>query len=340
MTELTQEALAVPYIARLIADTGVQLRSVHTQPSMGSNITWRREPDSTGWDIALLPSLYYDGPTAAAIAMAIVVIHHQTDPIYRDTPCEEFDRLTKAYLDARSIPAAAVETTKRELVAVGSGLATAFALDYLLTGAYLNAAQVRRLAEYMWDYTATAGSLVAILGDCAALRRAGARSEQINHALLSNRWYELLAVIDQIEAFLVSGVALHKDVVTLYEAVQQIHDTSGDLASRVDFLRSLSLGAARRRADYDLHEHLTTVYRDKSRYCLLLVSAHYESGPWQRHELASALSRALDGSRDYVLPLRLDDTQLHRLLPTIGSLDLRTTTIEQVVDLVVDKLES
>jgi len=92
---------------------------------------------------------------------------------------------------------------------------------------------------------------VAVLGDCAALRRAGARSQQIYHALVSNRWYELLAVIDQIEAFLVSGVALHKDVVSLYEAVKQMHDASGDLASRVTFLRDMTVGAARR-TDYDV----------------------------------------------------------------------------------------
>src|SRR5437868_3081120 len=52
----------------------------------------------------------------------------------------------------------------------------------------------------------------------------------------------------------------------------------------------------------DLYQHLQLVYRDKARYCIILVSQAYASKLWTRHELKQAQARAFRESREYILP--------------------------------------
>lgn len=88
----------------------------------------------------------------------------------------------------------------------------------------------------------------------------------------------------------------------------------------------------------DLFQHLEKVYRDKARYCVVFVSRHYLKKNWTKHELRQAQARSFESAREYILPLRLDDTVLPGLAATIGYLDLRKTKIEQVAALLLEKL--
>lgn len=88
----------------------------------------------------------------------------------------------------------------------------------------------------------------------------------------------------------------------------------------------------------DLYQHLQEVYRDKARYCLIFVSEAYAKKLWTRHELKQAQARAFRESREYILPLRLDDTEIPGLNHTVGYIDLRHTKLDNLVDLVIRKL--
>jgi hypothetical protein len=88
----------------------------------------------------------------------------------------------------------------------------------------------------------------------------------------------------------------------------------------------------------DLIQHLDDVYRNQALFCIIFVSRHYVQKAWTRHELRSAQARAFKEHSDYILPLKLDDTELPGLLETVGYLDLRATTIENVVSLFARKL--
>ena len=48
----------------------------------------------------------------------------------------------------------------------------------------------------------------------------------------------------------------------------------------------------------DLIEHLSDVYSNKARYCLMLVSKYYPDKPWTRLESRSALSRRFDSQKN------------------------------------------
>jgi hypothetical protein len=88
----------------------------------------------------------------------------------------------------------------------------------------------------------------------------------------------------------------------------------------------------------DLYQHLQQIYQNKARYCVVFVSHHYIKKHWSRHELHNAQARAFQSDREYILPLRLDETILPGLAPTIGYLDLRKYAIEEIAALLLKKL--
>jgi hypothetical protein len=88
----------------------------------------------------------------------------------------------------------------------------------------------------------------------------------------------------------------------------------------------------------DLYAHLSNVYKNKAKFCLVLVSKHYKNKLWTKHELRSAQARAFAENREYILPLRLDDTEIEGILPTTGYLTVQSHTTAAIVDLLVKKL--
>jgi TIR domain len=88
----------------------------------------------------------------------------------------------------------------------------------------------------------------------------------------------------------------------------------------------------------DLYQHLQNVYRDSARFCIVFLSEAYARKLWTRHELKQAQARAFRESQEYLLPIRLDDTELPGVNPTTGYIDLRQTSLEAMAELVVQKL--
>ncbi|HJQ00365.1 MAG TPA: TIR domain-containing protein [Jatrophihabitans sp.] len=88
----------------------------------------------------------------------------------------------------------------------------------------------------------------------------------------------------------------------------------------------------------DLVEYFDQIYRLKSRYAILFISRHYAAKMWPRHERRSALARGLEQVEPYVLPVRLDDTALDGLRPTVGYLDARRVGVEGIVASICAKL--
>ena len=89
----------------------------------------------------------------------------------------------------------------------------------------------------------------------------------------------------------------------------------------------------------DLYEHLDQVYQGAARYCVLFASGHYARKVWTNHERRSAQARALRENEEYILPVRFDDTDIPGLRPTVSYIDARFTTPDQLVDLILQKLQ-
>jgi TIR domain len=88
----------------------------------------------------------------------------------------------------------------------------------------------------------------------------------------------------------------------------------------------------------DLYQHLARIYKDRAQYCVVFVSKAYVSKNWTKHELRHAQARSFGNDREYILPLRIDDTVLPGLAPTIGYLDIRKIKIVQVAAALLEKL--
>lgn len=88
----------------------------------------------------------------------------------------------------------------------------------------------------------------------------------------------------------------------------------------------------------DLYEHLSEVYSEQGRYCIMLISKHYAQKAWTNHERKSAQERAFKENEEYILPVRLDDTRIPGIRETVGYLDYRTKSVDSIVEAALKKL--
>jgi hypothetical protein len=88
----------------------------------------------------------------------------------------------------------------------------------------------------------------------------------------------------------------------------------------------------------NLVDHLADIYQNRTRYVVMFISEAYVSKAWPTHERQHAQARALLAKEEYILPARFDDTDVPGLTNTVGHIDLRTHTAEQLVDVLLKKL--
>lgn len=87
----------------------------------------------------------------------------------------------------------------------------------------------------------------------------------------------------------------------------------------------------------DLTEHLDKVYRS-ARFCVMFISRHYADKLWPNHERRSALARAVEEKGEYILPARFDNTKVPGVRHTLGYVDLRSKSPEELGDMILLKL--
>ena len=88
----------------------------------------------------------------------------------------------------------------------------------------------------------------------------------------------------------------------------------------------------------DLYVHLTKIYRDDSKYCLMLISENYAKKQWTNHERKAAQARAFQENSEYILPLRLDDAEIEGVLGTTGYIDYRHSSLEKIISMLAEKV--
>lgn len=88
----------------------------------------------------------------------------------------------------------------------------------------------------------------------------------------------------------------------------------------------------------DLYEFFTSIYKDQAQFCVMFISESYALKTWTNHERRSAQARAIEESKEYILPVRLDDTEIPGVLHTVGYLDLRSMSIVEIYQALEEKL--
>lgn len=90
-----------------------------------------------------------------------------------------------------------------------------------------------------------------------------------------------------------------------------------------------------------LPEYLIDIYKNKAKYCIILISKQYKVKRWARHEWRTIQTRAIEEPDFvYILPVRIDNTELPGLLNSVAYLSLKKLTIGQVADILYSKMSS
>ena len=88
----------------------------------------------------------------------------------------------------------------------------------------------------------------------------------------------------------------------------------------------------------DLYEHLDEIYRKRSRFCVLFLSSNYKKKVWTTHERKSAQARAFEEHREYILPVRFDETEIEGIRPTVGYTDGTKKTPLEIAAMIEQKI--
>ncbi|MDD5473134.1 MAG: TIR domain-containing protein [Candidatus Methanoperedens sp.] len=90
----------------------------------------------------------------------------------------------------------------------------------------------------------------------------------------------------------------------------------------------------------NLYDKLDEIYQNKALFCVLFISKYYAAKVWTNHERKSAQARAQKENREYVLPVKLDDTEITGIPPTIGYIDIREVSVEKLAEITIQKVSN
>jgi len=88
----------------------------------------------------------------------------------------------------------------------------------------------------------------------------------------------------------------------------------------------------------NLYQHLSEIYKNQCNFCVIFISKSYARKAWTKHELASAQTRAFKENREYILPVRFDDTKLPGVEDITGYLDGTILTPKELAELTLVKI--
>lgn len=88
----------------------------------------------------------------------------------------------------------------------------------------------------------------------------------------------------------------------------------------------------------NLFDELAEIYEHKAKYCVILISQHYKEKAWTNVEKKFAQARDLEDKGGYILPLKLDKTEIQGISKTIGYINYQEEGLENVIQLILKKL--
>ena len=88
----------------------------------------------------------------------------------------------------------------------------------------------------------------------------------------------------------------------------------------------------------DLYTYLNDLYKLRAKYCIMFLSENYANKIWTNHERKAAQARAFRESKAYILPVRLDDSEIPGINETIGYLSWEEESAEGIANCVLQKL--
>ncbi len=89
----------------------------------------------------------------------------------------------------------------------------------------------------------------------------------------------------------------------------------------------------------DLSKYFEEAYAKNTKFVIIFISKHYPLKDWTNFEFEIARGEAKQRKEEFILPIRLDDTPLFGLKPTVGYLDYKEGK-EKIIDIIEKKLKT
>lgn len=93
----------------------------------------------------------------------------------------------------------------------------------------------------------------------------------------------------------------------------------------------------------NLISYLEEIYTNKSKYCVVFISQYYVQKEWTCYESAAAMVCLLNSNmkqKEYLLPVKFDETKVSGVLSTIGFIDGKKKTPDELGNLIIKKLHT
>ena len=90
----------------------------------------------------------------------------------------------------------------------------------------------------------------------------------------------------------------------------------------------------------NLTEHFQSIFRDKSRYCVMLISTEYINKSWTNHERRSALDRQMRDVAEYILPIKIDDIEIPGLPSSTCYIKYEDHNEKEIAKIIKEKMRS
>ena len=87
----------------------------------------------------------------------------------------------------------------------------------------------------------------------------------------------------------------------------------------------------------NLYDYLHEIYTKKAEYTMMFISESYKEKAWTNHERESAQARAFNESKDYILPIRFDNTEIPGMNSTVGYLNANDHSPQKIAELFLSK---
>src|SRR5437016_11464970 len=68
----------------------------------------------------------------------------------------------------------------------------------------------------------------------------------------------------------------------------------------------------------NLYDYLSDLYQNRAHYCVMFLSQHYATKVWTNLERQASQARAFREHEEYILPVRLDNTEIPGILLTVA----------------------
>ena len=90
----------------------------------------------------------------------------------------------------------------------------------------------------------------------------------------------------------------------------------------------------------ELSQHFKKTYGANTRFVIVFISEHYALKDWTDFEFSIARQEAKTRKREFILPIRIDNTNIVGLHNDVGYLDLNKENVKSIVETISEKLKT